>query len=105
MLLAPIAFFCSNCSIYQLDKYNPNVRHKTRETPSKTNTLRGDIAQHAKKYIGTKYQYAGISPQGFDCSGFTCYVLQKYDVSIPRSSAAQANRVEKYRWNESKPAI
>lgn len=53
--------------------------------------LRMDIMQTASQYIGTRYKYSGTSPQtGFDCSGFTSFILAKYDVPLPHQSGSQA---------------
>lgn len=48
------------------------------------------VVDFAKKFIGTPYVWGGSSPLGFDCSGFTQYVMkQVYGIDIPRVSAAQ----------------
>lgn len=39
--------------------------------------------------IGVPYQYAGKTPAGFDCSGFTRYVYQQLDVPLAASSQQQ----------------
>lgn len=45
------------------------------------------LIHYAKKYLGTRYKYASIDPKrGFDCSGFTFYVFQKFGFKVPRSS-------------------
>lgn len=36
-----------------------------------------EIVRVAKKYKGSKYVWAGASPKGFDCSGFTWYVYEQ----------------------------
>ncbi|WP_181346868.1 C40 family peptidase [Thalassobacillus sp. CUG 92003] len=47
------------------------------------------IVDVARQYEGTPYEWSGESPGGFDCSGFTTYVLNKFDIDVPRSSSDQ----------------
>ena len=57
-----------------------------------------------KKYVGTPYRYGGATPNGWDCSGFTQWVLKYLGLSIPRSSYEQAkggiaiNKKDKSLW-------
>lgn len=52
---------------------------------------REDITCVAQEFVGARYRYAGVSPDtGFDCSGFTRFILNKYDVSLAHGSATQA---------------
>ena len=39
--------------------------------------LRGRIAELAQEYLGVPYKSAGISPEGFDCSGFVYFVYRE----------------------------
>lgn len=39
--------------------------------------------------IGIPYQFGGTSPEGFDCSGFTKYVMEQLGVKLPRTSEEQ----------------
>jgi cell wall-associated NlpC family hydrolase len=53
---------------------------------------REDIIAFAKKYMGTKYCYAGGTPEkGFDCSGFVNFVFKHFDMDLPRSSSGFTN--------------
>lgn len=49
----------------------------------------GDILVTAKQYMGVPYVWGGETTSGFDCSGFTQYVLQQNGISIPRTAAEQ----------------
>ena len=55
-------------------------------TISKT---RNELIKFAKKQIGVPYLSAGINPNGFDCSGFTSYVMNEFGVKIPRRAMDQ----------------
>jgi cell wall-associated NlpC family hydrolase len=49
----------------------------------------------AARYAGVPYRYGGTTPRGFDCSGFTRFVLARLGVAIPRTSQAQYDRARK----------
>ncbi|MCH2224872.1 MAG: C40 family peptidase [Crocinitomicaceae bacterium] len=51
--------------------------------------IRNEILETAKKHIGTPYVWAGSSPEGFDCSGFTSYVMKEHGQGLPRRAADQ----------------
>jgi|GEM_PF-1755417 len=53
-------------------------------------SLRDQLATFAQQFIGIRYRHGGKSPAGFDCSGFTSFVLSKFNYPIPSSSSAQA---------------
>jgi hypothetical protein len=57
--------------------------------------LRDEILTTAKKQLGTPYVWAGSSPDGFDCSGFTSYVMSKNGSKLPRRALDQYNDAPK----------
>lgn len=51
---------------------------------------KGDAAVSlAREHLGTRYVWAGSSPGGFDCSGFTYYVYKQLGVSLARTATEQ----------------
>ncbi len=51
---------------------------------------RGDaIVNTAMQYIGVPYLWAGSTPKGFDCSGFTQYVFKQHGIAINRTTSTQ----------------
>jgi len=62
---------------------------KTKEVPSvfQTDSLIG----LAKSLLGVPYRYGGITPDGFDCSGFVNYVFSSFGFDVPRSSVGLAD--------------
>ncbi|MBL7825517.1 MAG: C40 family peptidase [Saprospiraceae bacterium] len=55
--------------------------------------FRSDIAGYAQNFTGLRYRYAGRSPKtGFDCSGFTSYILDEFKVKISACSRTQSTQ-------------
>lgn len=51
------------------------------------------IVDYAKSLLGVKYVYGGTCPEtGFDCSGFTRYVFEKFGIRLDRVAADQAKQ-------------
>ena len=57
------------------------------------------VVETAKKYLGYPYVYGGMSPSGFDCSGFVGYVYKQCGYSLKRVASDiyynNGTRVEK----------
>ena len=49
----------------------------------------------ASRQVGVRYRWGGMSPSGFDCSGFIGYVMRSVGVSLPRTTYAM--------WIEGRP--
>lgn len=66
--------------------------------------LRNDIVGYAQNYLGLKYRYAGRAPEtGFDCSGFTHFVMGTFGIKLSPSSSQQATQGETVKLSETQP--
>lgn len=85
-MLFVLTFLVVSCSV--------NQSQRTAKSPSSKNSnqLRKDIDQYARKHLGAQYKYGGTSPKGFDCSGFTTYVFDRFNIGLSRSSNQQAKQ-------------
>ncbi|NBI06003.1 peptidoglycan-binding protein [Senegalia massiliensis] len=87
---------------------NGELPNRGGSTGSNTNNssrdkLTQNIINESKKYLGVPYRYAGSTPSGFDCSGYTQYVYRKLGISLSRSSVGQANNGSRVSRNNLKP--
>ncbi|WP_371374707.1 C40 family peptidase [Sporomusa aerivorans] len=48
-----------------------------------------EIVKTAQKYMGVPYVWGGDTPSGWDCSGYTQYVMRESGITIPRTAAEQ----------------
>ena len=71
---------------------------------SQYNTETGaQLAARAKSLVGTRYQYGGNNPRGFDCSGLVQYTYQKAGISIPRTTRAQLKHIRPVKLSRIQP--
>lgn len=61
------------------------------------------IVATAKEYLGVPYVWGGASPSGFDCSGFTQYVMRVCGYSINRTATAQLDNGYSVSYSELQP--
>lgn len=68
---------------------------------STSSSVKGkEIVSYAKKFLGVPYVYGGATPSGFDCSGFTMYVYEKFGISMPHGAQSQARLGKKVTTNK-----
>lgn len=56
---------------------------------ARTSNERTKIIAFAEKSIGVPYVWGGTSPNGFDCSGYTTYVMKEFGITMPRRATDQ----------------
>lgn len=66
-----------------------NKPEESETVSTSSNSVREQIVAYAKTFIGVKYVWAGSDPSGFDCSGYTSYILKKYGVLLSRTASGQ----------------
>lgn len=65
---------------------------------------RDSIVSFAQSFLKTPYLWGGVSPKGFDCSGFLYYVYQQHQINVSRTSSSYANKGTDVKINDVKPA-
>jgi cell wall-associated NlpC family hydrolase len=74
--------------VYAAAEMAPAVRSYA--APAQSSVTGSEVVAYAEKFIGTPYQWGGTSAAGFDCSGLVQKVYGHFNVSLPRTSYAQA---------------
>lgn len=73
-----------------------NIEVEADITESKELRLQREVIINlAKNQLGVPYLWAGNEPTGFDCSGFTSYVMKKNNKIIPRRAIEQYEACKK----------
>ena len=62
----------------------------TKSEKRKTSRLIEELIDTATENIGVKYQYAGTTKAGYDCSGLICTIFNAHNVQLPHSSYQQS---------------
>ena len=89
-LLLLLLISASGCAMHRGILGSSTAPHTGTHSSSKAELrLRSDIVNYAKKHVGAKYRYGGKAPTGFDCSGFTSFVLRNFEVPVSGPSYSQ----------------
>lgn len=100
LLLLCMSLLFSHCSLFK----PVETDYGRNEPASSEDRFRQDIVSYAEQFLGTRYKYAGTSPRtGFDCSGFTSYVMDNFDIRLPRQSSDQEKEGQKIRIEDVRP--
>lgn len=82
------------------EKTKVEEKHEVVEETSIVYSKRDSIVDFAKNYINTPYRYGGTTEKGFDCSGFTCFVMNNNGVKLPRSSGDIGQNAQRIKLEE-----
>lgn len=66
-----------------------NTAYVTKAAQTLPTASANQVIHFAEQFLGIPYVWGGTSPSGFDCSGFTQYVMQHFNVSLYRTSEMQ----------------
>jgi len=66
-------------------------------------SVRKHVVEEAKQYLGAPYKWGGSNKKGFDCSGYTSYVMAKNGINIPRMAQDQGAKVSKINIQNAQP--
>lgn len=94
-LVCSMAFGCAQKSGYKSDPYSTQAEQRFRrsyEAAFDNNEQQGNqqLLRKARSAIGTPYVPGGMSPGGFDCSGFVCWAYKSVGVNLPRTAREQS---------------
>ena len=71
----------------------PSATKNDPKPPNRTVPLgtdeRSKIVAFAEKSIGVPYKWGGTTNAGFDCSGYTTYVMKEFGITMPRRAVDQ----------------
>lgn len=80
------------------------IKETTEPESGRAAKLRTEVTAYAQQYRGTRYTPAGKTPaSGFDCSGFTSYVMQRFDIRLSASARDQALQGRPQTLDKAKP--
>lgn len=69
---------------------SPRPSVSTPSTSSQAQVRRDSAVTMARRLLGRRYVFGGTTPNGFDCSGFTKYLMRAMGYELPRTAAQQA---------------
>ncbi|MBU6340899.1 MAG: C40 family peptidase, partial [Bacteroidetes bacterium] len=73
--------------------FKPSDRVPSKAENAEMMQMREYITGYAHNFLGLRYRHGGVSPKtGFDCSGFTSFLLKEFDIKVSSCSATQSTQ-------------
>jgi cell wall-associated NlpC family hydrolase len=51
--------------------------------------INAKVVEYAKQFLRTPYKWGASSGKAFDCSGFTVYIMKRFNVNLARTASSQ----------------
>lgn len=100
ILLPILLFILIACSSFKSIGRGPVDRAEDVEAMQ----MRSDITGYAQNFLGIHYRHAGVAPKtGFDCSGFTSYILKEFNFKASSCAAMQSRQGDRISLDEVLP--
>lgn len=75
--------------VVRCDSESKESKYLPSYTTQSALNLRSLIRDVADDYLGVRYRYSGTTPKGFDCSGYTLYVMNLVGITLNRTAMDQ----------------
>lgn len=99
-----LAEITNNSSNNNIENNPPIPNDNPLEQKPSTQPNKEDIVSYAYSFLGTPYEWGGVGPSSFDCSGFTKYIYKQIKgKTIPRVSREQAEYGQEVSKDETCP--
>lgn len=98
------AFILILVAAFAASAFKPVKPSPSRAEDAAIMQFRSEIIGYAQNFLGLRYRSAGHSPKtGFDCSGFTNFILDEFGVKVSTSSFTQSRQGIKVSLNDVLP--
>lgn len=107
LLLSILHFSLASCNAFRPVRTTSHISTSSNTAranePKEEDALRQKVVDYAQQFVGTKYKVAGKTPGGFDCSGFTGYVMRQFDIQLSANSRYQESDGKMIQVSEVQP--
>ena len=87
------SFFTLLFVVFLTTAFKPISSKPSRAEDAEMMQFRTEIIGYAQNFLGLRYRSAGHSPKtGFDCSGFTNFILNEFGVKVSTASSSQSRQ-------------